>query len=83
MQLSVYSTMKPAAQTPLAKPATHWHEYAFKGTATADVESVHTAPLTHGLLMHSTISISQFPLIITLHSVKYSSMISLVHIPFA
>merc|ERR1712100_642810 len=72
------------SHTPLAKPATHVHWYAWYETADSVVESVHVAPFLHGLLAHSLTSMSQLPpslvllglamLSFTVHSVLYSLM---------
>merc|ERR550537_1256698 len=50
------------SHTPLAKPATHVHWYAWYDTADSVVESVHVAPFLHGKLLHSSTSMSQLPL---------------------
>merc|ERR1712023_246576 len=81
----VYSLMKLYSHTPFAKPATHVHWYAWNDTVVSTVESVHVAPFLHGLLLHSSTSMSQLPpkyvalvglamLSITVHSVVYSLM---------
>ena len=65
----------------MAKPALHVHWNACAEIVLSDVESLHTAPLTHGLLAHSSTSTSQLPLKVmfctlsrTLHCVAYAAM---------
>ena len=76
------------SHTPLAKPATHVHWYAWYDTADSVVESVHVAPFWHGLLLHSLISMSQLPVMLatlrdsaTVHSRRYCPMKPLAHTP--
>jgi len=47
------------------------------------VESVHTAPLSHGELAHSSTSTSQMPSSATPHSALYCEMKSYAHTPLA
>jgi hypothetical protein len=74
----------------LAKPATHVHWYACSDTVLSVTDSEHVALLTHGLLKHSSTSISQLPLYVadcelscTLHCAVYSEMKSYSHTPLA
>ena len=77
--------MKLYLHTPFAKPATHVHWYAWNDTVVSTVDSVQVAPFLHGLLLHSSTSMSQLPpkyvalvglamLSITVHSVVYCLM---------
>ena len=81
--------MKSYSHTPLAKPATHVHWYACSDTVVSVTDSEHVAPFTHGLLEHSSTSISQLPLYVpsslscTLHCAVYSEMKSYSHTPLA
>jgi len=59
----------------------HVHWNACTEIVTSAVESLHVAPLAHGLLAHSSTSTSQFPLLValcvlsrTLHCVAYAAM---------
>ena len=59
-----YSVMKSYSHTPLANPATHVHWYAWNEIGASTVDSVHVAPFVHGVLAHSSTSMSQFPLMV-------------------
>jgi hypothetical protein len=87
---AVYSLIKAYAHAPLAKPATHAHRYAWIDTADFDVESLHVAPFLHGLLLHSSTSMSQLPLSVALallsftpHSELYCATNGYLHTPLA
>jgi hypothetical protein len=59
---------------PPAKPTTHVHRYAPTAIEVSFVDSVHEAPFTHGLLLHSSTSMSQLPPVLTVHCGAYSPM---------
>jgi len=59
---------------PPAKPTTHAHLYAPTAIVVSFVDSVHDAPLTHGLLLHSSTSMLQLPPVLTVHCAAYSPM---------
>jgi len=80
----------PYSHTPFAYPSTHVHWYAWIDTVVSTVESVHVAPFLHGLLLHSSTSMSQLPpsdalalLSVTVHSLLYCATYWYVHSPFA
>ena len=64
---AVYSEMKVYSHMPFAKPSTQRQVYACHGIPVSVVESEHVAPFTHGLLAHSSTSMSQFPLQLALY----------------
>ena len=75
---------------PLAKPVAHLHWYAATETDGSTVDSPQMARFWHGSLAHSSTSMSQSPLNVTLlslsmtvHSAVYSLMKSYSHTPFA
>ena len=85
LTITVHSVSNPAmwsyTHTPFANYATHVHWYVWNDTSDSTADSVHVAPFAHGLLAHSSTSMSQLPptdefseLSITLHSVAYSVM---------
>ena len=81
--------MNVSART-VGEAATHAHRYAWIDTADFDVESLQVAPFLHGLLLHSSTSMSQLPLSFALavlsftaHSVLYCATNRYLHTPLA
>ena len=85
----MYSSMKLYRQVPLANPAKHVHRYACIEIVPLIIESAHVALFWHGLLEHSSTSISQLPapsvqaslLSVTEQLAAYSEMKSYSHLP--
>ena len=73
------------AQIPFAHPGVQSHLYESIGMSGLSVESVQVAPLTHGLLIHSSMSMSQFPSVCTAQTVEYAGKprLSPVQMPLA
>ena len=63
------------------KPATHEQLYCPTGIDESDVDSVHVAPFTHGLLEHSFTTTSQVPPWAMLHCFVYCLMKLYAHVP--
>ena len=71
------------AHSPFVKPAAHEHLYFPTGIDESDVDSVHVAPFTHGLLAHSFVIRSHVPPSAMLHSAVYWAMNEYAHVPLA